>query len=309
MLSRPLQNLIPKYLFHEEIHTGVSSEIYRVYDPSGNEYALKLFNRHINTEQFKEELDNCKLLCHIENPDFIRYITSSVDEGISNVKYIVFEFAEKRSLDNFISLEIPFGEKMTKFVFFKIAKMAERLHMLNFSHRDLNFHNILLDQNYNLKLGDFGSTKYFLNQNGKSALLFGKGGTPNYMAPEMNKKLYDGKKVDIFSLGVLLLYMRTRKQIFEIYKEKVLNFIKKKQFEKFWFFIEKGDQELNLTPEFKDLINSMIEYNPKNRIDISDVLNHPWLEDIRSLKAEDFLAYEKSVKKKFKEIEESLKHF
>lgn len=305
MFSRPLQSLIPKYSFLEEIHTGVSSKIYRVYDHSGNEYALKLFKNYVDIEKFKEELNNCKLLCHIENPDFIRYITSSEEDGISNVKYIVFELAEKRSLDNFISLEIPFDEKMTKFVFWKIAKMAERLHLLCFSHRDLNIHNILLDQNYNLKLGDFGSTKYFLNQNGKSAFLFGKVGNPNYMPPEMNKKIYDGKKVDIFSLGVLLLYMRTGKKVFEIHKEKVLNFIKKKQYEKFWIIIENGKTELILTPEFKDLIISMIAYNPKNRLDISDILNHPWFEDIRSLSPDDFFAYEKAVKKKFKEMEKS----
>ena len=303
MFSRPLQNLIPLYSFLEEIHTGVSSEIYRVYDPLGNEYALKLFNRHVDVEQFKTELNNCRLLCNAENPDFIRYISSSEDDGISKVKYIVFELAEKRSLDNFISLEIPFGEKVTKFLFYKIAKMAERLHLLYFSHRDLNLHNILLDQNYNLKLGNFGSAKYFLNQNGKSVLLFGRVGTSCCMAPEMNKKLYDGKKVDIFSLGVLLLYMRTGKQVFEIHKEKVLCFIKKKQYEKFWFLIEKGNPEFQLTPEFKDLIISMIDYNPNNRPDISDVFNHPWLHEINSLDSDAFLTYETAVKNKLKEIE------
>ena len=195
MFSRPLQNLIPLYSFLEEIHTGVSSEIYRVYDPLGNEYALKLFNRHVDVEQFKTELNNCRLLCNAENPDFIRYISSSEDDGISKVKYIVFELAEKRSLDNFISLEIPFGEKVTKFLFYKICKMTERLHSLCFSHRDLNLHNILLDQNYNLKLGNFGSAKYFLNQSGKSVLLFGRVGTSCYMAPEMNKKFMMEKKL------------------------------------------------------------------------------------------------------------------
>ena len=306
MFSRPLQSLIPKYSFLEEIHTGVSSKIYRVYDHSGNEYALKLFKKYVDIEKFKEELNNCKLLCHIENPDFIRYITSSEEDGISNVKYIVFELAEKRSLDNFISLEIPFDEKMTKFVFWKIAKMAERLHLLCFSHRDLNIHNILLDQNYNLKLGDFGSTKYFLNQNGKSAFLFGKVGNPNYMPPEMNKKIYDGKKVDIFSLGVMLLHLITGKQIFEVYKERVHSFIKKRQYEKFWKIIELDNKEIELSPEFKDLVNSMLDYNYKNRPDIIDILNHPWLDEIRSLNSEDFLVYEKLVKKKLEIIMKTL---
>ena len=306
MLSRPLQNLPSKYSFIEEIYTGVSSKVILVIDTSGNEYALKLFNKNIDSELFEDELKNTKILCNEENPDFIKYITSSINEGFFNAKYIVFEYAQKRSLDNYISHIIPLGIKPTKFIFWKIVKMVEKLHELCFSHRDLNIHNILLDRNYNLKLGDFGSTKYFLNQNGKSVLLFGRVGTPYYMPPEVNKKLYDGKKVDIFSLGVMLLHLITGKQIFEVYKERVHSFIKKRQYEKFWKIIELDNKEIELSPEFKDLVNSMLDYNYKNRPDIIDILNHPWLDEIRSLNSEDFLVYEKLVKKKLEIIMKTL---
>ena len=306
MLSRPLQNLPSKYSFIEEIYTGVSSKVILVIDTSGNEYALKLFNKNIDSELFEDELKNTKILCNEENPDFIKYITSSINEGFFNMKYIVFEYAQKRSLDNYISHIIPLGIKPTKFIFWKIVKMVEKLHELCFSHRDLNIHNILLDRNYNLKLGDFGSTKYFLNQNGKSVLLFGRVGTPYYMPPEVNKKLYDGKKVDIFSLGVMLLHLITGKQIFEVYKERVHSFIKKRQYEKFWKIIELDNKEIELSPEFKDLVNSMLDYNYKNRPDIIDILNHPWLDEIRSLNSEDFLVYEKLVKKKLEIIMKTL---
>ena len=306
MLSRPLQNLPSKYSFIEEIYTGVSSKVILVIDTSGNEYALKLFNKNIDSELFEDELKNTKILCNEENPDFIKYITSSINEGFFNAKYIVFEYAQKRSLDNYILHIIPLGIKPTKFIFWKIVKMVEKLHELCFSHRDLNIHNILLDRNYNLKLGDFGSTKYFLNQNGKSVLLFGRVGTPYYMPPEVNKKLYDGKKVDIFSLGVMLLHLITGKQIFEVYKERVHSFIKKRQYEKFWKIIELDNKEIELSPEFKDLVNSMLDYNYKNRPDIIDILNHPWLDEIRSLNSEDFLVYEKLVKKKLEIIMKTL---
>ena len=306
MLSRPLQNLPSKYSFIEEIYTGVSSKVILVIDTSGNEYALKLFNKNIDSELFEDELKNTKILCNEENPDFIKYITSSINEGFFNMKYIVFEYAQKRSLDNYISHIIPLGIKPTKFIFWKIVKMVEKLHELCFSHRDLNIHNILLDRNYNLKLGDFGSTKYFLNQNGKSVLLFGRVGTPYYMPPEVNKKLYDGKKVDIFSLGVMLLHLITGKQIFEVYKERVHSFIKKRQYEKFWKIIELDNKEIELSPEFKDLVNSMLDYNYKNRPDIIDILNHPWLDEIRSLNSEDFLVYEKLVKEKLEIIMKTL---
>lgn len=277
MFSREIQNLIPQYSFLEVIHTGVSSEIYRVYAPTENEYALKVFRKKADIEQFETELKNCKLLCNSENPDFIRYISSSEDDGISTVKYIVFEFAEKRSLDNFISQEIPLGEKNAKFMSYKIVEMAGRLHKLCFSHRDLNVHNIFLNQNYDLKIGSFGSAKYFLNQNGESVLLYDKAGTLEYMAPEVRNKFpYDGEKVDIYSLGVILLYLRTGKLLSEKGKDLSTDITQ----ESFWKKIEL--EKDNLPQNFKDLVTSMLDKNYQNRPDIDTILNNSYFDEIRS---------------------------
>lgn len=305
MLPRFLENITTKYSFVEVIHTGVSSEIYLVHDTSGNEYALKLFKKDVTDIIFKNELEICKLLCNVENPDFIRYISSSEEDKVTNAKYIVFELFKKHSLADFINPDNPLGEKLIKFIFYQICKMVERLHKLHFSHRDLNLNNILMDQYINLKLGDFGSAKYCLNQNGCNLLLSDKIDTPYYTPPEVGKRPYDGQKVDIFSLGVLLLYMRTGKQIFEIHKEKIYKLIKKQKYENFWYIVESGDNNMKFTPEFKDLINSMLDYNYKNRPETADILNHPYFDEIRCLDYDGFLAYEKAIRKKMKEIEET----
>lgn len=54
MLSRDIQNLIPKYSILKEIHQGVSSTIYLVQNSSGIEYALKLYNKTMDVEIFKK---------------------------------------------------------------------------------------------------------------------------------------------------------------------------------------------------------------------------------------------------------------
>ena len=306
MLPRFLENLTTKYSFLEVIHTGVYSEVYLVNDTSGNEYALKLFKKNINYDVFKNELEICKLLCNVENPDFIRYISSSEEDKVTNAKYIVFEFIQKHSLADFINQDIPLGEKFTKFIFYKICKIIERLHKYHFCHRDLKLNNIFMDQYINLKLGDFGSAKYCLNQNGGNLLLSDIINSPYYLPPEIGKKPYDGQKVDIFSLGVLLLYMKTGKQIFEIHKDKIYKFIKKRKYESFWYIIESGNKNLKFTPEFKDLINSMLDYDYKKRPEIADILNHSYFDEIRCLDYDGFLAYEKAIRKKMKEIEEAL---
>ena len=306
MFSRDIQNLMPKYSILKEVHQGISSAIYLVQDSSGIEYALKLYNKIMDADHFENELKIYSLLCNVGNQDFIRYISSSKEDKNSNVNYIVLELAEKGSLDNFILSQKHFDEKMTKIMAWKIAHIVEKLHKLCFSHRDLNTHNILVDQNYNLKLGGFGSVEYFLSQSGKSCLLKDKINSPNFIAPEASKQPYDGHKVDIFGLGVLLLYMRTGYDIFTVHKNNIYKIIKGHKFEHFWKIIELNNTHLNLTSEFKKLINSMLEYNYKKRPDISYVINHPWFDEIRFLTYDEFQAYENYFRKSLKEIEEAI---
>lgn len=86
------------------------------------------------------------------------------------------------------------------------------LHTSDIVHRDLKSHNILLDENLNAKLCDFGLARPKSDLNSGSAKF---SGTPAYMAPEiLQKKLYD-EKVDVFAFGTLVWEIATRKIPFE----------------------------------------------------------------------------------------------
>ena len=67
-------------------------------------------------------------------------------------------------------------------------------------HRDLKVENLLLDNENNIKLADFGFSNYY-----DSSLMSTWCGSPPYAAPELFEgKEYNGPKVDIWSLGVVL---------------------------------------------------------------------------------------------------------
>ena len=82
------------------------------------------------------------------------------------------------------------------------------MHEKNFAHLDLKLNNILLDELFNVWIGDFGSA---IHCETKRFKMKRKRGTQNYMAPEVRDlsqgKSYDPKKADVYSLGVCLFVL------------------------------------------------------------------------------------------------------
>lgn len=94
-------------------------------------------------------------------------------------------------------------------VFSQIAKGVKYMHEHNVSHRDLKLTNILIDDEYTVKIIDFG---FACEANERHKMYCG---TPSYMAPEIvEKKLYFPKPTDIWSLGVVLYKLLTGEYIF-----------------------------------------------------------------------------------------------
>ena len=90
----------------------------------------------------------------------------------------------------------------------QLASAVSFLHENRVAHCDIKCDNILLDSNFNLKLADFGSSEVIKRNSG---LLNHRKGTKHYMAPEVDdfslKTPYDGKKADVFALGVTMYMM------------------------------------------------------------------------------------------------------
>uniref|UniRef100_A0A8C8FKG8 non-specific serine/threonine protein kinase n=1 Tax=Oncorhynchus tshawytscha TaxID=74940 RepID=A0A8C8FKG8_ONCTS len=115
--------------------------------------------------------------------------------------YLVTEYASGGEIFDHLVAHGRMAEKDARRKFKQIVAAVHFCHCRNIVHRDLKAENLLLDHNLNIKIADFGFSNLF----SRGQLLKTWCGSPPYAAPELFEgKEYDGPKVDIWSLGVVL---------------------------------------------------------------------------------------------------------
>ena len=132
----------------------------------------------------------------------------------------------------------------------------------------------MLDGNYNLKVIDYG---FASTQNSNRTRI----GTAAYMAPEIAKgKKYSGASADLFAAGTILFIMVAGHQPFlcplpddEHYKT-----IHSNRPDFFWRMHSKTKPEKEgfFSPAFKDLVTSLLQYDPLHRLSIAEIMEHEW---------------------------------
>lgn len=148
----------------------------------------------------------------------------------------------------------------------QLASAVNYCHDKNIAHRDLKLENVLVDPTTcQLKLIDFGLAK----EAPDGSLTQEWVGTSNYMAPEVirDEKPYEAKKTDIWSLGVLLFVLATGYLPFIATENTTLTQL-----------IKEGKYEIPsfVDVQLADLIRSMLQTDPANRISREDFKNHPF---------------------------------
>ncbi|OIW33923.1 Pkinase-domain-containing protein [Coniochaeta ligniaria NRRL 30616] len=164
-------------------------------------------------------------------------------------------------LFDYIELRTNMEEPECRSIFVQVARAIQHLHTKALVvHRDIKDENVILDGEGNVKLIDFGSATYI-----KSGPFHVFVGTIDYAAPEvLAGKPYGGKEQDVWALGILLYTI--------IYKENP-----------FYSIDEIMDRDLRvpytISDDSIDLIRCMLDRDLGKRIDIDQVLAHPWCQD------------------------------
>ncbi|XP_068636695.1 cysteine-rich receptor-like protein kinase 42 isoform X2 [Aristolochia californica] len=184
---------------------GGSGSVYKGTLSDGTVVAVKrLF---FNTTQWVEEFFNeVNLLSGVEHRNLVKLLGCSI-EGPESL--LIYEYVPNKSLDHML-----FDKEKPQLLSWQerlliIVGVAEGLAFLHSGanqriiHRDIKSSNILLDENLNPKIADFGLVRGFSAD--KTHLSTGIAGTLGYMAPEYLVRGQLTDKADVYSFGVLIL--------------------------------------------------------------------------------------------------------
>ncbi|KAI3684358.1 hypothetical protein L6452_33581 [Arctium lappa] len=158
-------------------------------------------------------------------------------------------------------------EDVAKKYFQQLISAVDYCHSRGVSHRDLKPENLLLDENEDLKVSDFGLSA-LPEQLRNDGMLHTQCGTPAYVAPEvLRKKGYDGATADLWSCGVILYVLLAGCLPFR--EDNVMHMYKK---------IFKAEYEFPpwFSADARRLISKLLMVNPSQRITIPAIKRIPW---------------------------------
>uniref|UniRef100_A0A673MM17 non-specific serine/threonine protein kinase n=1 Tax=Sinocyclocheilus rhinocerous TaxID=307959 RepID=A0A673MM17_9TELE len=161
--------------------------------------AIKIVDKtQLDDENLKKIFREVQIMKMLRHPHIIRLYQVMETERMI---YLVTEYASGGEIFDHLVAHGRMAEKDARRKFKQIVAAVYFCHCRNIVHRDLKAENLLLDHNLNIKIVYFGFSNLF----SRGQLLKTWCGSPPYAAPELFEgKEYDGPKVDIWSLGVVL---------------------------------------------------------------------------------------------------------
>ncbi|XP_071456558.1 maternal embryonic leucine zipper kinase isoform X5 [Marmota flaviventris] len=199
-----------------------------------------------------------KLACHILTGEMV---------AIKIMDKNALGYCPGGELFDYIISQDRLSEEETRVVFRQIVSAVAYVHSQGYAHRDLKPENLLFDENHKLKLIDFGLCAK--PKGNKDYHLQTCCGSLAYAAPELIQgKSYLGSEADVWSMGILLYVLMCGFLPFD--DDNVMALYKK---------IMRGKYDVPkwLSPSSILLLQQMLQVDPKKRISMKNLLNHPWI--------------------------------
>ncbi|CAH0022320.1 unnamed protein product [Clonostachys rhizophaga] len=246
---------------------GKFSRIYHAKDrETGLEYALKTMRKTdlILGRVEEQARGSFKIQSEMDHPNVLRVFGQFEGkyEDESYI-YILMELSKKGSLYDLMKQNIGLPEPQAAKLVAQLAKALKHIHGKNILHRDINPENILIGSDGEVKVSGFIWSKPMVDGH-----CSGLCGLLDYLAPEMlnGAENYD-TMIDVWCLGVLTFELLAGKAPFE---DDMLMTQKR---------IKNLDMEVpsSVSAEATDLIHKILVLDPRKRLSLEEIQQHPWI--------------------------------
>ncbi|KAJ9554555.1 hypothetical protein OSB04_018600 [Centaurea solstitialis] len=200
--------------FSKKLGEGGFGEVFEGTLEDGSNIAVKRLDGRAHVKK--------SFLAEVESIGSIHHVNLVTLKGFCALKsqpLLVYEFMSNGSLDRWIyhgHRELVLEWECRKKIILDVAKGLAYLHedcRQKIIHLDIKPQNILLDDDFNAKIADFGLAK-LVNRN-QTQVMTNMRGTPGYLAPEWLSSVIT-EKVDVYSFGIVLLEVLCGRKIFDI---------------------------------------------------------------------------------------------
>ncbi|KAI9294191.1 Pkinase-domain-containing protein [Neoconidiobolus thromboides FSU 785] len=253
------------YEGHRKIGQGASGGVFIAYHTKEPDNPLALKQINILQQPKKELIVNeISVMKSAKHPNIVNFIDGYLWKGDL---WVVMEYMEGGSLTEVVTNTI-ITESQIATISQEVLKGLDHLHSHSIIHRDIKSDNILLSFNGDVKITDFGFCAQLNEDENRRVTMVG---TPYWMAPEIVTRKEYGPKVDIWSLGIMIIEMI----------EGEPPYLKENPLRALYLIATIGTPKLeepeNLSNSLKQFLNWCLEVEPAERPNTKELLQHPFL--------------------------------
>ncbi|KAL7112071.1 hypothetical protein ACP275_05G129900 [Erythranthe tilingii] len=291
--------LLEKYELGKVLGQGAFAKVYLAQHLATNEFvAIKVIKKdEVITnqkmmEQIKREIAVMRLVRHPNIVDLKEIMATKTKI------FLVMEYVRGGALFSKLARG-RLSEGAARRYFQQLVSAVDFCHSRGVIHRDLKPENLLVDENGDLKISDFGLSALYEHRC-KDGLFHTQCGTPAYIAPEvLRQKGYEGAKADIWSCGVILFVLLAGYLPFQ---DSNLSAMCRK--------IVRGEYEIPqwFSAESKRLVSRLLIPNPSKRISIPGIMRVSWFKKgFKRATSFSNMQEEESIFEEFDEEDEKFK--